>query len=388
MRFCRARSVLLVALVRRCWPSRRPRSRASGTRRSRRWRPRSCARICHEPLNMSDSAVAKRIEAYIAVRIKAGDTKSEIKRKLVAQFGPGILRRTRPTARLDAAARRRRRSRSCVLGLRGVAAGGGAGDPPVGAARPGAGRARRRGARPLRRVTRCPKFFAEGLASVMAPCVLPLIPTYLAVIAAVDGERLGERQATRRVLAATLPFLAGLASVFVALGLGVGALTASGIADRRTVDEVAGILLVVLGLTFMGLLPLAGAARRRGPPRAGAGQRVARAARRRVRGLRGALRRAAPRRGAHRRRPRAQHGGRAGLDLSSTPRGSASLSSRPRSSSCPTMGTMRWVRDHYRVLQASSGAALVAFGLLLFFHRDWWLRAWFDDALQALGLTD
>jgi cytochrome c-type biogenesis protein CcmH/NrfF len=40
---------------------------------------------------MSDSAVAKRIEAYIAVRIKAGDTKSEIKRKLVAQFGPGIL---------------------------------------------------------------------------------------------------------------------------------------------------------------------------------------------------------------------------------------------------------------------------------------------------------
>jgi cytochrome c-type biogenesis protein CcmH/NrfF len=47
--------------------------------------------VCHEPLDMSDSAVAKRIEAYIAVRIKAGDTKSEIKRKLVAQFGPGIL---------------------------------------------------------------------------------------------------------------------------------------------------------------------------------------------------------------------------------------------------------------------------------------------------------
>jgi cytochrome c-type biogenesis protein CcmH/NrfF len=46
---------------------------------------------CKEPLNMSDSALSKRIEAYIALRIRAGDTKSEIKAKLVAQFGPQIL---------------------------------------------------------------------------------------------------------------------------------------------------------------------------------------------------------------------------------------------------------------------------------------------------------
>jgi cytochrome c-type biogenesis protein CcmH/NrfF len=46
---------------------------------------------CKEPLNMSDSALSKRIEAYIARRIRAGDTKSEIKARLVAQFGPEIL---------------------------------------------------------------------------------------------------------------------------------------------------------------------------------------------------------------------------------------------------------------------------------------------------------
>jgi len=91
-------------------------------------------------------------------------------------------------------------------------------------------------------VTELPKFFAEGLASVVAPCVLPLLPTYLAAIAAVDAERLGERRAATRVLRATVPFLLGLATVFVALGLGVGALTSSGIADRQTIDEVAGIL--------------------------------------------------------------------------------------------------------------------------------------------------
>ncbi|MDX6505151.1 MAG: cytochrome c-type biosis protein CcmH [Gaiellaceae bacterium] len=46
---------------------------------------------CKQPLSMSDSALSNRIEAYIARRIAAGDTKSEIKDKLVAQFGPQIL---------------------------------------------------------------------------------------------------------------------------------------------------------------------------------------------------------------------------------------------------------------------------------------------------------
>jgi len=47
--------------------------------------------VCKEPLEMSDSAEAKRIEAYIRVRIAEGETKSAIKRDLVEEFGPGIL---------------------------------------------------------------------------------------------------------------------------------------------------------------------------------------------------------------------------------------------------------------------------------------------------------
>jgi cytochrome c-type biogenesis protein CcmH len=46
---------------------------------------------CHEPLNMSDSAIARRIEAYIQRRIDAGATKSQIKHELVEQFGPQVL---------------------------------------------------------------------------------------------------------------------------------------------------------------------------------------------------------------------------------------------------------------------------------------------------------
>ena len=47
--------------------------------------------ICHTTLDQSNSAAAARIEAFIVRRIRAGDTKSEIKRELVDQFGPAIL---------------------------------------------------------------------------------------------------------------------------------------------------------------------------------------------------------------------------------------------------------------------------------------------------------
>ena len=46
---------------------------------------------CKTTLDMSDAPIANRIRAFISARIVAGDTKSEIKRKLVAQFGPAIL---------------------------------------------------------------------------------------------------------------------------------------------------------------------------------------------------------------------------------------------------------------------------------------------------------
>jgi cytochrome c-type biogenesis protein CcmH len=46
---------------------------------------------CHTTLDVSDAPVADRIRAFIRVRIGAGDTKSEIKQRLVAQFGEAVL---------------------------------------------------------------------------------------------------------------------------------------------------------------------------------------------------------------------------------------------------------------------------------------------------------
>lgn len=46
---------------------------------------------CHTTLDQSDAPIARRMKQFIAARIAAGDTKSEIKDKLVAQFGETVL---------------------------------------------------------------------------------------------------------------------------------------------------------------------------------------------------------------------------------------------------------------------------------------------------------
>jgi cytochrome c-type biogenesis protein len=50
------------------------------------------------------------------------------------------------------------------------------------------------------------------------------------------------------------------------------------------------------------------------------------------------------------------------------------------------MAVFRWLRDHYVLIQRVSGAILLSLGLLLFFHRDWWLRVALDRVLEAVGL--
>lgn len=46
---------------------------------------------CHQLLELSTAPIADRIRAFIQTRINAGDTKSEIKRQLVSEFGEAVL---------------------------------------------------------------------------------------------------------------------------------------------------------------------------------------------------------------------------------------------------------------------------------------------------------
>jgi cytochrome c-type biogenesis protein len=96
-----------------------------------------------------------------------------------------------------------------------------------------------------------------GLLSFLSPCVLPLAPPYLAFIAGTTIEELAganARRARRDVVLASILFVAGFGTVFVALGASASVF---GQFIRRYLDvltTLAGVGIIAMGLHFLGLL--------------------------------------------------------------------------------------------------------------------------------------
>jgi cytochrome c-type biogenesis protein len=228
-----------------------------------------------------------------------------------------------------------------------------------------------------------PIAFLAGLVSVITPCVLPLVPGYLSAVSAVEADRLGERGSARRIAVASLPFILGFTVVFVALGAGSAAIATAVDFHRR--NEIAGFVLVVLGLVFMGLIPW--------PERVIAPGLLGEARQRESSALLGAAFAvcAAPCIG-----PVLASVLVLASDSSTVVRGSILLLAYSVGIGVAfllagiafvhAMGAFRWLRDHYLWIRIASGATLVALGLLLFFDRDWWLRVLLNRALESVGL--
>ena len=84
-----------------------------------------------------------------------------------------------------------------------------------------------------------------GLLSFLSPCILPLVPVYLANIA--GSSILAPDLADRRpVLLHTICFIVGFSLVFIALGASLGLLGAA--IPQQVLDKVAGTLLIAFGL--------------------------------------------------------------------------------------------------------------------------------------------
>jgi cytochrome c-type biogenesis protein len=94
-----------------------------------------------------------------------------------------------------------------------------------------------------------------GLASFLSPCVLPLVPGYLSYVTGLAGADLDSGQRRGRVLAGTLLFIAGFATVFVAVSVVAARATLAVMHNRRAVEIAGGALVIVLGFAFMGLVP-------------------------------------------------------------------------------------------------------------------------------------
>ena len=91
---------------------------------------------------------------------------------------------------------------------------------------------------------------AAGFLSFLSPCVLPLVPGYLSAVTGVMPQDL-ERAPLRRVLGPSLLFVASFSAIFIVLGLGATALGSTLNEHRRTLELVAGIVIIVLGLFFL-----------------------------------------------------------------------------------------------------------------------------------------
>ena len=106
-----------------------------------------------------------------------------------------------------------------------------------------------------------PAALIAGLISFLSPCVLPLVPPYLVYLTGTSLERFADQEAPPRVLRETLAaaflFVLGFSTVFVALGASASAVGEVLRAYSGKLAVLAGIAIIVMGLHFLGITPLA-----------------------------------------------------------------------------------------------------------------------------------
>jgi cytochrome c-type biogenesis protein len=115
---------------------------------------------------------------------------------------------------------------------------------------------------------------AAGLISFASPCVIPLVPGYLSYLAGLVGAEAPKTAHVRaplsavtrgrapsgggrlRVAGAALLFVAGFTAVFVAATATVFGITSSLLINRELIQRAGGVITIVMGLAFVGWIPL------------------------------------------------------------------------------------------------------------------------------------
>jgi cytochrome c-type biogenesis protein len=95
-----------------------------------------------------------------------------------------------------------------------------------------------------------------GAVSFASPCVVPLVPGYLAYLAGlvgVDGPL--QERGRFRVAGAAVLFVAGFTVVFGAIMVGVVWLSDVLLVNQELLQRIGGVVMIVMGLAFVGLVP-------------------------------------------------------------------------------------------------------------------------------------
>lgn len=92
--------------------------------------------------------------------------------------------------------------------------------------------------------------FAEGFMAFLSPCILPMIPIYLLYL---SGDK-AKGKSNRRLVINTLGFITGFSIVFVLLGATASALGSLLVTYRVLLQRVGGVVVIVFGLNYLGVL--------------------------------------------------------------------------------------------------------------------------------------
>ncbi|HVA36075.1 MAG TPA: cytochrome c biogenesis protein CcdA [Candidatus Dormibacteraeota bacterium] len=105
-----------------------------------------------------------------------------------------------------------------------------------------------------------PGALLAGVLSFASPCILPLVPAYLSFLAGVSFEEIADERRdpaiARRVVLSSLAFVAGFVTVFVVLGASASVVSRVLVDHLGLLAKVAGVVVILFGLHYTGLLPL------------------------------------------------------------------------------------------------------------------------------------
>jgi len=103
--------------------------------------------------------------------------------------------------------------------------------------------------------------FLAGLLSFISPCVLPIVPPYLAWLAGVSFDRLKDAKPgaaeRRQIIFSAILFVLGFTTVFVGLGATASVVGKTIAQYFDVLSIVAGIIIIVMGLHFLGVFRIA-----------------------------------------------------------------------------------------------------------------------------------
>ncbi len=108
--------------------------------------------------------------------------------------------------------------------------------------------------------------FAGGILGFLSPCVFPLIPGYVSFVSGIslrDLQLAERRQHIGYVLAATAVFVLGFAAIFTALGATASLAGNFVLSNRQLLSRLAGVIVILLGLSVLGVIKLPGFYRER-----------------------------------------------------------------------------------------------------------------------------